>query len=291
MSKYSTDRNSIFPQYLGVAKTIDNLRTYPVQGLNHADVLLLSGGEATGDGFGGVYVFNSTREDPDDGRTVLQPVGLTRGRWILANENQQGPAGDPGPEGPPGPQGPRGQTGAQGAQGDSGQAGDDLVGIIKCYAGLQAPEGWAVCDGAALDIAAYPALYAVIGVRFGDPGGGKFNLPDGRGRTIIGASGDYANGFSGGQREVALTIDQMPAHKHGSGVLDAGSQIFNHGFFAAQTVTPDSIDNNGDTGRNEAWTSTRGGNTTGRGSEPEGLGNPHDNMMPFFTATWIIKIT
>ena len=289
MSRYSTDRNTIFPKYLGVVKTLDNLRTYPVQGLNHSDVLILTGGEAAGDGFGGVYVFNSFSEEDDDGRTIIEPIGITRGRWKLANENQQGPAGNPGPSGPPGPAGPRGAPGPTGPAGDSGTPGDDIVGALKAYAGLTAPAGWAICDGSALDIAAYPALYAVIGVRFGDPGGGKFNLPDGRGRTMIGASADFANGFSGGEKEVALTYNQMPAHKHGCGVLDAGVQMYNHGFFPALATSPDSIDNNGDTGRNEGWTSTAGGNTSGRGSDPEGPGVPHNNMMPFVTITWIIK--
>ena len=46
--------------------------------------------------------------------------------------------------------------------------------------------GWMVCDGRALDANKFPALYAVLGTRYGAPGAGQFCLPDLRGAFVRG---------------------------------------------------------------------------------------------------------
>ncbi|MCP1118486.1 phage tail protein [Robbsia andropogonis] len=57
------------------------------------------------------------------------------------------------------------------------------------------------------------ALYALIGITYGG-NSTSFNLPDLRGRVIVGADGTttYSAGKTGGQASVTLTTAQLPAH-------------------------------------------------------------------------------
>lgn len=57
------------------------------------------------------------------------------------------------------------------------------VGAIIGYpAGLNAPSGWLLCDGSAVARRSFPALYALMGDRYGaGDGSTTFNLPDFRG--------------------------------------------------------------------------------------------------------------
>jgi microcystin-dependent protein len=80
--------------------------------------------------------------------------------------------------------------------------------------------GWLVCDGRSLSTTTYNLLFQVIGYKFGGSGA-NFTLPDMRGR-VAGAKGTgpgpttYAVGDSVGTQVHTLTINEMPAHKHGS---------------------------------------------------------------------------
>lgn len=129
-------------------------------------------------------------------------------------------------------------------------------GLICMYQGalIDIPPNWALCDG-------------------------TNGTPDLRGRFIIGAEGSYAQDATGGNTshshsvtidsggahthtgsagDTALTVAQMPAHKHANGVTDAGTNLFSRGTTAAAMTTPDSIDNNGSSGTIEGWTETVG---------------------------------
>lgn len=48
--------------------------------------------------------------------------------------------------------------------------------MIKLFAGPQPPEGWVFCEGQALDRNTYPALFDLIGYRYGGQGD-QFFLP------------------------------------------------------------------------------------------------------------------
>lgn len=66
------------------------------------------------------------------------------------------------------------------------------VGTIMAYAGDTAPAGWLMCDGTAQYNTGYPALFAVVGNRFGSGGSGSlayFYVPDFRGRFLRGRDG------------------------------------------------------------------------------------------------------
>lgn len=68
--------------------------------------------------------------------------------------------------------------------------------------------------GQLLSINQYTALYSLIGVTYGGDARTNFNLPDLRGRVIIGANtdGTFPAGKTGGQASMNLTMAQLPPH-------------------------------------------------------------------------------
>jgi len=66
----------------------------------------------------------------------------------------------------------------------------DPVGTVKAYSGSTIPTNWMIADGRALQRASYPDLFAALGGTsspWGLPDSNTFNLPDLRGRMIVGA--------------------------------------------------------------------------------------------------------
>ena len=95
------------------------------------------------------------------------------------------------------------------------------IGAVIDFAGLVAPTGWLVCDGATVARAAYADLFAAIGETWGaGDGSTTFNLPDLSRRTTVGSGGvgtavlGNAVGNVGGAETHALVIAEMPAHTH-----------------------------------------------------------------------------
>jgi len=105
-------------------------------------------------------------------------------------------------------------------------------GSLMPYAGASAPTGYLLCDGAAISRSTYSALFALVGTTYGSgDGSSTFNIPDLRGRVIAGQDnmgGSSANtltnaqadqlGGTLGEETHTLTIAQMPAHTHDSGL-------------------------------------------------------------------------
>lgn len=169
----------------------------------------------------------------------------------------QGPQGEPGPEGPQGPAGPQGERGPQGEKGDpgpQGPPGDSAVsgvpsGCILIWSGAAnaIPDGWALCDG-------------------------ENGTPDLRDRFVLGAGIAYSVGETGGYEEVALTLAQLPRHKHRELVVNVSETNRGAGFpkGSASTITYSS-DSCG-------WTDYAGG------------GESHPNMPPYYALCYIIKL-
>ena len=55
---------------------------------------------------------------------------------------------------------------------------DNTIGTIILFAGNFAPQGWAYCNGAILEIQQYEALYAILGTTYGGDGATDFKLPN-----------------------------------------------------------------------------------------------------------------
>lgn len=79
---------------------------------------------------------------------------------------------------------------------------------------------WLLCDGRAVSRTTYSELFSLIGTTYGvGDGSTTFNLPDVKGRVIVGQDETDDNfktlGAKIGDKEVTLTIAQMPRHNHG----------------------------------------------------------------------------
>lgn len=99
---------------------------------------------------------------------------------------------------------------------------DSPPGTVVDFAGSTPPLGWLLCTGQAVSRATYSELYAVIGTTYGaGDGSSTFNLPDARGRVIVGRSTAdtefSALGSVGGAKTHTLTIEETAPHTHGPG--------------------------------------------------------------------------
>lgn len=104
--------------------------------------------------------------------------------------------------------------------GVSAIAQGDRPGHIKAAAFGTVSPGYLACDGSAVSRATYAALFAAIGTNWGaGDGSTTFNLPDLRGRAMIGSgtgSGLTARTLaqSGGAETHTLAASEMPSHSH-----------------------------------------------------------------------------
>ncbi|NIZ01221.1 phage tail protein [Thalassospira lucentensis] len=150
-----------------------------------------------------------------------------------------------------------------GAGGSGG--GSVPVATILPFAGMSAPDGFMLCDGAELLANENVDLFSAIGTTYGTgQAPGSFKLPDLRGRAPIGTGqGDGLTerviGFIGGEEVHQLTVDEMPRHP---GHIDAGV---------------------GQSGDNAGSSSSYNGIF-------EGGDQPHNNMQPYLVVNYIIKV-
>ena len=72
------------------------------------------------------------------------------------------------------------------------------VGTISPYAGTSAPANWLLCDGAPVSRSTYAALFDVTGTAYGaGDGSTTFNVPDLRGRIVVGSGTGAQQGAAG----------------------------------------------------------------------------------------------
>ena len=88
------------------------------------------------------------------------------------------------------------------------------TGELRLFSFGFAPEGWASCDGQALQIKDNQALFALLGTTYGGDGSTSFNLPDLRARVPIHASSTGRPGHAGGEATHALTPAELAQHHH-----------------------------------------------------------------------------
>jgi microcystin-dependent protein len=93
------------------------------------------------------------------------------------------------------------------------------AGDLRNSAAATPPTGWLLCDGRSYTQSTYPSLFAAIGTTYGG-GSGIFNVPDYRGRTVIGVGSGtggnasaHALGEEGGDEDL---------QNHAHGVADPG---------------------------------------------------------------------
>mgnify|MGYP001806096129 CR=1 FL=1 len=96
---------------------------------------------------------------------------------------------------------------------------DNYIGEIRLFAGRNAPENWAFCDGRLLALTGNEALFSLIGTTYGGDGTSTFALPDMRGRIAVGQGRNpqTATAFLIGQKAGAetVTLDESTVPHHG----------------------------------------------------------------------------
>ncbi|MBS1829466.1 MAG: tail fiber protein [Acidobacteria bacterium] len=161
---------------------------------------------------------------------------------------------------------------------------DPFTGEIRIYPWGLIPRNWAACNGQSLSVASYPTLFGLIGNAFGGDGVNNFKLPDLRGRTPLGAGqgpnlSNYPIGQQGGAETISLTTSQMPQHSHQPHAVSGAATTINPS--GAMLATGASVFAKGPD--NSAL------NTNTIASA--GVGEGHDNMMPFLSLNFCICLT
>jgi microcystin-dependent protein len=162
---------------------------------------------------------------------------------------------------------------------------EPYLGEIMLFAGDYVPRGWAACNGQLLPIAQNQALFSILLTRYGGNGQTTFALPDFRGRAPIhaGQGPGLTNrivGESGGVEAHALTVAEMPAHAHGAFARSLnGTSASPAGHVPA---------------RDPSGTPLYGPDPdvllSPNAIAPSGGDQPHENMPPFLTITFLIAL-
>jgi microcystin-dependent protein len=93
------------------------------------------------------------------------------------------------------------------------------AGLIQPYAGAATPTGYLLCDGKAVSRSTYSLLFAAIGSSYGaGDNSTTFNLPDFRGRALVGYDSTQTEfntlGKKGGAKSIVQQNNQVGAHAH-----------------------------------------------------------------------------
>ena len=136
-----------------------------------------------------------------------------------------------------------------------------------------APSGFLLEDGAVYNRADQVALFVVLGVRYNTGGetSAQFRVPNSTGRVGVNqaASGTFATlGDKSGAETHTLTVAEMPAHSHSTGISGSVSGAYNVGNSSAQVAHDQS---------------------SGVRTGPDGGGGAHDNIQPSLVVLRVIK--
>lgn len=164
------------------------------------------------------------------------------------------------------------------------------VGAIQQYAGSSAPTGWLLCYGQAISRTIYSSLFSVISTTYGSGDGSTtFNLPDCRGRAMVGLDNmggsdagrlDWANalGTAGGEQYHTLVTSEIPSHTHtDSGHAHTYTQPSQFGVVA------------GGANYFGVTVATQATGTNSANIQPTGGGGSHNTMQPSILFNTIIK--
>ena len=161
------------------------------------------------------------------------------------------------------------------------------LGEIRMFGGNFAPRGNALCNGQLLAISQNTALFSILGTTYGGNGTSNFALPDLRGRVPIhmgqgpGLS-NYVLGQQDGSEAVTLNTTQIPSHTH---IANCHSE-------AGNSKDPTNNVWSKDAGVSSAVFSnaTPDGIMNPNAIAPAGGNQPHTNIQPYLTITFIIAL-
>ena len=165
-------------------------------------------------------------------------------------------------------------------------AGDaPYVGEIMCGAWNFAPRGTLNANGAILPIQQNTALFSLLGTTYGGNGTTNFQLPDLRGRAMLGVGqgpslSPYDLGEVSGTEGQTLSINHMPAHAHL--VTPRGSSA------DASLASPAGAVPAAKARTTYFAAATAGASMAAVQSDSAGGGQPVSNMQPYVAITCVI---
>lgn len=178
----------------------------------------------------------------------------------------------------------------------TGSSASVPTGTIAMFGGSSAPDGWLLCNGAAVSRSTYSDLFSAIGTTYGAGNGSTtFNLPDLAGKFPLGSDSANARGATGGAAAVTLTTEQIPAHTHGSkSITGQVGQVIVPG--SDMSYSSDSLyfeyrDNVDYASDGYSNTCRRRVIKLNASHEHDSVGGnqAHNNMPPFLSVNYIIK--
>ena len=160
------------------------------------------------------------------------------------------------------------------------------------------PTGWAICNGAQLEISTYTTLYNTLtnnGTVFpfgsntngsGSPGSTHFRVPNMVDRFVTGSGNFYSVGDTGGSNNVTLNESQLPSHTHG--VNDPGHSHL----WERQDAQNDAGGRPWPASNNDCVLRTvnTSSNVTGISIINSGGNQPHENRPPYIALIYLIRI-
>lgn len=182
------------------------------------------------------------------------------------------------------------------------------AGAIMAWDDPAAPAGWHTMDGRAISRADNPKLFLRYGTVHGSGNGATtFNLPNRKGRVLVGLDPDQPEfdsiGETGGAKTHTLSQAEMPVHTHaqnphnhtqqphthpssnsnggGAAVVGGNAESLQGGFDRFAATQP-----NGNLVIGQA---TATNNQTTATNQNAGGGQAHNNLQPYSVTTWIIK--
>ena len=166
---------------------------------------------------------------------------------------------------------------------------DPFLAEIRMFAGNFAPRGWALCNGQLISISQNTALFALLGTTYGGDGKVTFALPNLQGSAPMqqgqgqGLSERWL-GETGGDPYVTLLTSEMPAHTHLVNAVDASGDVTtpNNALWASAMV--------GRVGTNMYSSAAPSKTMNPMSTGITGGSQPHNNMPPYLTVTFIIAL-
>lgn len=164
-----------------------------------------------------------------------------------------------------------------------------FLGEVQIFGFNFAPYGWALCNGATLNISQYSALFSLLGTAYGGNGTNTFQLPNLTTRapcsqgTGLGLS-PRVIGQAFGEAAHSLSSNEMPMHIHSAqGFGGTGTRSPQPATNAALTSSGLFADYNNNQQPNTTLLpttlSTYGGN------------QPHENRQPFLAVNFCIALS
>lgn len=186
------------------------------------------------------------------------------------------------------------------------------IGVILPYGGGTPPSSnFALAVGQAISRTTYAGLFAIFGTTYGaGDGATTFNLPNLQSRVPIGVGSGYTLGSTGGEATHTLVTAEMPSHIHTSSNTPhahTGNVPHFHDLLNGGNTLKGINLSGGDLGSVGAEVSNSGSGApavTSTDSPPlaidpntiaitigsTGNDQPHNNMQPYITLNYIVKI-